>query len=282
MVVGSKRLRLTAPLPKIILTPESAKFRSPNQNYVDILTFLRYFKTIKLGQGRRRTMARQFDQELDKLKQDLVHMAKLAEAAVGKSVDSVINRDSDLAREVITDDINLNRLELSIDEHSLRLLALRQPLATDLRLITAALRITTELERIGDQAVNIAERALELNSSTPVDLTIDLRAMAEMALDMVRTSIQAFVQQDPRLAIQVCHRDVEIDILDDEYIQKLLSEMIKESRWVVRLHHFIIIVRNLERIADLATNIAENIVFIFEGRVIKHRCEEWMSVPPLT
>ncbi len=227
-------------------------------------------------------MVRQFDQELEKLKTDLVRMANLAEVAVRKSVESVINRNSDLAREVITEDININRLELAIDEHSLRLLALRQPLATDLRLITAALRITTELERIGDQAVNIAERALELNSAAPIDLPIDIRTMAEMALDMVRTSIQAFVQQDPRLAIQVCHRDVEIDILDDEYIQKLLSEMIEESRWVVRLHHFIIIVRNLERIADLATNIAEDIVFIVEGRVIKHRCEEWMAAPPLT
>ena len=100
--------------------------------------------------------------------------------------------------------------------------------------------------------------------------------MADMALGMVRTSIDAFVNQDPKLALQVCQRDVEVDILDDEYIQKLLDSMIKESRWVTRLHHFIIIVRNLERIADLATNIAEDIVFIVEGRVIKHRCEDWM------
>ena len=100
--------------------------------------------------------------------------------------------------------------------------------------------------------------------------------MADMALGMVRTSIDAFVNQDPKLALQVCQRDVEVDILDDEYIQKLLDSMIKESRWVTRLHHFIIVVRNLERIADLATNIAEDIVFIVEGRVIKHRCEDWM------
>jgi phosphate transport system protein len=221
-------------------------------------------------------LSRLFDRELGNLKQDLLRMAALAETAVGKSLGSVTNRDSDLAREVITDDITLNRMELAIEEQAFKLLALRQPVATDLRLTVAAMRIATELERIGDQAVNIAERALELNSNPPLELPIDIKIMAELALGMVRTSIDAFVNQDPRLALQVCQRDVEVDILDDEYIQKILDCMIKESRWVTRLHHFIIIVRNLERIADLATNIAEDIVFIVEGRVIKHRCEDWM------
>ena len=221
-------------------------------------------------------LSRHFDRELNNLKQDLLRMAALAETAVGKSLVSVTNRDSDRAREVIIDDITLNRMELAIEEQAFKLLALRQPVATDLRLTVAAMRIATELERIGDQAVNIAERALELNSRPPLELPIDIKVMADLALGMVRTSIEAFVNQDPKLALQVCQRDVEVDILDDEYIQKLLDSMIKESRWVTRLHHFIIIVRNLERIADLATNIAEDIVFIVEGRVIKHRCEEWM------
>jgi phosphate transport system protein len=221
-------------------------------------------------------ISRHFDRELENLKQDLLRMAALAETAVGKSLVSVTSRDSDRAREVIIDDITLNRMELAIEEQAFKLLALRQPVATDLRLTVAAMRIATELERIGDQAVNIAERALELNSRAPLELPIDIKVMADIALGMVRTSIDAFVSQDPKLALQVCQRDVEVDILDDEYIQKLLDSMIKESRWVVRLHHFIIIVRNLERIADLATNIAEDIVFIVEGRVIKHRCEDWM------
>jgi phosphate transport system protein len=221
-------------------------------------------------------LSRHFDLELGNLKQDLLRMAALAETAVGKSLGSVTNRDSDLAREVITDDITLNRMELAIEEQAFKLLALRQPVATDLRLTVAAMRIATELERIGDQAVNIAERALELNSNPPLALPIDIQVMADLALGMVRTSIDAFVNQDPKLALQVCQRDVEVDILDDEYIQKILDCMIKESRWVTRLHHFIIIVRNIERIADLATNIAEDIVFIVEGRVIKHRCEDWM------
>jgi len=221
-------------------------------------------------------LSRHFDRELENLKQDLLRMATLADTAVGKSLVSVTHRDSDRAREVIIDDITLNRMELAIEEQAFKLLALRQPVATDLRLTVAAMRIATELERIGDQAVNIAERALELNSRPPLELPIDIKVMADLALGMVRTSIEAFVNQDPKLALQVCQRDVEVDILDDEYIQKLLDSMIKESRWVTRLHHFIIIVRNLERIADLATNIAEDIVFIVEGRVIKHRCEDWM------
>jgi phosphate transport system protein len=219
-------------------------------------------------------LARHFDRELDDLKQDLLRMAALAETAVSKSLLSVTHRDSDLAREVITDDITLNRMELAIEEQAFKLLALRQPVATDLRLTVAAMRIATELERIGDQAVNIAERALELNSNPPLELPIDIKFMADLALGMVRTSIDAFVNQNPKLATQVCQRDVEVDILDDEYIQRLLQCMIQETRWVTRLHHFIIIVRNLERIADLATNIAEDIVFIVEGRVIKHRCED--------
>ncbi|MGB8991850.1 MAG: phosphate signaling complex protein PhoU [Desulfobaccales bacterium] len=225
-------------------------------------------------------LPRHFDQELEKLKQDLLRMAALAETAVHKSLLSVINRDSDLARDVITEDITLNRMELAIEEQAFKLLALWQPVATDLRLTVAGMRIATELERIGDQAVNISERALELNSRPTLELPIDIKVMADLALGMVRTSIDAFVNQDPKLAIQVCQRDVEVDILDDEYIQKILDCMINESRWVTRLHHFIIIVRNLERIADLATNIAEDIVFIIEGRVIKHRCEEWMLASP--
>jgi len=218
---------------------------------------------------------RQFDQELEDLKTNLLRMAAMAEEAVSKAVASVMTRNSDLAREVVLDDIHLNQYELDIEDQGLKLLALRQPLATDLRLIIAAMRIATELERIGDQAVNIAERALELNSREPVELPIDLKYMADLTLFMLRTSIDAFVQQDPRLAVQVCQRDSEIDLLDDEYIQKILDCMIAESRWVTRLHHFVIIIRNLERIADLATNIAEDIVFIVEGKVIKHRCEDW-------
>jgi phosphate transport system protein len=228
------------------------------------------------------TIPRYFDRELQGLKQNILRMATLAEEAVQKSLASVATRNSDLARDVIVDDIQLNDMELEIEDQAFKLLALRQPVATDLRLITAAMRIATQLERIGDQGVNIAERALELNILPPLELPIDLKSLEDLALGMVRTSIDAFVQQDPQLAIQVCQRDTEVDLLDDEYTQKLLDTMISESRWVTRLHHFIIIVRNLERIADLATNIAEDIVFIVEGKVIRHRCEDWALIGPPT
>jgi phosphate transport system protein len=226
------------------------------------------------------TIPRYFDQELNSLKQKLLVMATTAEEAVQKSLTSVTTRNSDLARDVITDDARLNNAELEIEEQAFRLLALRQPVAADLRLIIATMRIATTLERIGDQGVNIAERALELNNAPPVDISIDIKKLADLTLGMVRTSIDAFVQQDPKLAMQVCVRDSEVDLLDDEFTQKILDSMISEARWVTRLHHFIIIVRNLERIADLATNIAEDIVFIVEGRVIKHRCEDWYLVAP--
>jgi phosphate transport system protein len=218
-------------------------------------------------------MDRQIDREISDLKMNLVQMAQLTEEAVRQSIDSVINRDSKAAEKVIMGDGVINSMENSINEQCLRLLALRQPLARDLRLITAAMRIITDLERIADQAVNIAERALELNLKEPLALPIDLKFMADLALQMVRTGIDAFVQQDPQLALKVWQRDVEVDTLDDEYIQKLLNFMLEETPAVMRALHYIIIIRNLERIADLATNICEDIVFIVEGKVIRHSAE---------
>ena len=218
-------------------------------------------------------MDRQIDREISDLKMNVVRMAQLTEEAVSQSIASVINRDSKVAEAVIMGDGAINSMENVINEQCLKLLALRQPLARDLRLITATMRIITDLERIADQAVNIAERALELNLREPLTLPIDLRFMADLALQMVRTGIDAFVQQDPKLALQVWQRDVEVDTLDDEYIRKLLNFMLEETPAVMRAVHYIIIIRNLERIADLATNICEDIVFIVEGKVIRHSTE---------
>ena len=218
-------------------------------------------------------MDRQIDREINELKLNVVQMAQLTEEAVRQSIDSVINRDSKAAEAVIMGDAAINGMENAINEQCLKLLALRQPLARELRLITATMRIITDLERIADQAVNIAERALELNLREPLSLPIDLKYMADLALQMVRTGIDAFVQQDPKLALEVWQRDVEVDTLDDAYIQKLLNFMLQETPAVMRAVHYIIIIRNLERIADLATNICEDIVFIVEGKVIRHSSE---------
>lgn len=223
-------------------------------------------------------MERYFDKELGELKKNIIDMAQATEAAVRQSIEAVLNRDSRLAEAVIMGDGAINAMENAINEQCLDLLALRQPLARDLRLITAAMRIITDLERIADQAVNIAERALELNLREPLTLPIDLRHMANLALEMVRNGIDAFVKQDPQLALQVWQRDVEVDSLDDEYIQKLLRFMLEDTPAVMRAVHYIIIIRNLERIADLATNICEDIVFIVEGKVIRHGSQGSQSV----
>ncbi len=223
-------------------------------------------------------MARQIDREISDLKMQLIKMAELAETAVENSIAAVIDRNSKLAEEVIMGDSTINALENEINEQCLRLLALRQPLARDLRLITAAMRIATDLERIADQAVNIAERALELNLRDPLNLPIDLKFMATLAMEMVRNSIDAFIRQDPQLALEVWRRDGEVDSLDDEYIRKLLNFMLEDTPAVMRAVHYIIIIRNLERIADLATNICEDIVFIVEGKVIRHSEDRNISV----
>jgi phosphate transport system protein len=223
-------------------------------------------------------MERYFDKELGELKKNIIDMAQATEAAVRQSIEAVLNRDSRLAEAVIMGDGAINAMENAINEQCLDLLALRQPLARDLRLITAAMRIITDLERIADQAVNIAERALELNLREPLTLPIDLRHMANLALEMVRNGIDAFIKQDPQLALQVWQRDVEVDTLDDEYIQKLLRFMLEDTPAVMRAVHYIIIIRNLERIADLATNICEDIVFIVEGKVIRHGSKGSQSV----
>ncbi len=223
-------------------------------------------------------MERYFDKELGELKKNIIEMAQATEEAVRQSIEAVLNRDSRLAEAVIMGDGAINAMENAINEQCLRLLALRQPLARDLRLITAAMRIVTDLERIADQAVSIAERALELNLREPLSLPIDLRHMANLALEMVRNGIDAFVKQDPQLALQVWQRDVEVDTLDDEYIQKLLRFMLEDTPAVMRAVHYIIIIRNLERIADLATNICEDIVFIVEGKVIRHGSQGSQSV----
>lgn len=224
-------------------------------------------------------MVRQIDREISDLKMSLIKMAEMAEKAVENSIIAVLERNSPLAEKVIMGDSAINSLENEINEQCLRLLALRQPLARDLRLITAAMRIATDLERIADQAVNIAERALELNQREPLALPIDLRLMANLAIEMVRTAIDAFIRQDPQQALEVWRRDVEVDTLDDEYIQKLLKFMLEDTPAVMRAVHYIIIIRNLERIADLATNICEDIVFIVEGKVIRHSDEKGASMP---
>jgi len=217
-----------------------------------------------------RLQERPFHRELNELKINLLKMATLAEKSVEESISALIKRDSALAEKVIAGDAAINSLELQIDEQCLKLLALQQPMARDLRFITAAMKINMDLERIADQAVNIAERAVELSRRPAISCCLDLPAMAEITYGMILKSIDAFVNQDVPLAIEVCKKDDEVDELNEVILRQVLDFMTTHTPAIRRAIHYIIIARCLERVADHSTNIAENVVYMVEGRTIKH------------
>jgi len=217
-----------------------------------------------------RTQERPFHRDLNELKLNLLKMATLAEKAVEDSITSLVKRDAALAAKIIAGDETVNQLELAIDDQCLRLLALQQPMARDLRFITSAMKINYDLERIADQAVNIAERAEELAKRPTISCCLDLPAMAEMTYGMILKSIDAFVNQDAKLAEEVCRKDDEVDELNEVILRQVLDFMATHTPAIRRAIHYIIIARCLERVADHCTNIAENVVYIVEGRIIKH------------
>jgi len=215
-------------------------------------------------------METHFQQELNGLKKELLKMAGFAEQAIANAIDALVKRDSALAEKTIREDKAINDIELEIDDLSLKLLALHQPMAADLRFITSAMRINIELERIGDLAVNIAERALSLNQEPQLKPYIDIPRMAEITKNMVKEVLDAFVSGDPDLARAVCERDDQVDDLNDQVFRELLSFMIADPKTITRAVHLIIVSKYLERIADHATNIAEGVIFMVKARVIKH------------
>jgi phosphate transport system protein len=215
-------------------------------------------------------METHFQQELNGLKKELLKMAGLAEQAIANAIDALVKRDSVLAERTIREDKAINEIELEIDDLSLKLLALHQPMAADLRFITSAMRINIELERIGDLAVNIAERALSLNQEPQLKPYIDIPRMAEITKNMVKEVLDAFVSGDPDLAHTVCERDDQVDDLNDQVFRELLSYMLADPKTITRAVHLIIVSKYLERIADHATNIAEGVIFMVKARVIKH------------
>ena len=215
-------------------------------------------------------MERHLDLELDGLRDDLVRMAGLAEAAIGLAVKALVSRDAEMARQVIASDDAINTLEVEIDERCLRTMARYQPEAKDLRFLAMALKINNDLERMGDQAVNIAERTLELLKEPLLKPLIDLPRMAELAQRMVKDSLDAFVQQDVARAREVCRQDDQVDRLDDQIFRELLTYMMQDPRAITRAVNLILVSRHLERIADHATNIAEDVIYLTEGKTIKH------------
>jgi phosphate transport system protein len=219
-------------------------------------------------------MKRQFDAELNALNEKLLHMARLAEESVALAVRSLKERNKAFAEDVLKREKDINLLDIDTDELCIRLMALRQPVASDLRFITSAMKITSELERVGDLAVNIAEVSLELLKLPPLKPLIDIPRMASLAQGMVRDSLNAFVNRDEKLARAVCERDDEVDSLNDQIFRELLTYMMNDPTTIDRAVGLVLIGRHLERIADHATNIGEDVIYLVLGKTVKHHIEE--------
>jgi len=215
-------------------------------------------------------MPRHFHEELEALKQTLLAMGGLVEDQIRRVMKALLERDDVVAREVIERDRQVNTYDVEVDEQCVSLLALHQPAAGDLRFITTAMKIVTDLERIGDQAVNIAQRVLELNVEPQLKPYIDLPRMAERAQRMVKESLDAFVARDTALARQVCEEDAEVDALKEQIFRELLTFMMEDPRTIPRAIRLILISRFMERVADHATNIAEMVIYMVEGKMVRH------------
>lgn len=213
---------------------------------------------------------RHYEEELKELHLKVLEMGGFVEKQIANAVIALIERDDDLAKLTIDRDHMANRMDVEIDELCLRLLALHQPTARDLRLITTVLKITVDLERIGDMAVNLSERALELNLEPQLKPFIDLPRMAEIAQTMLRESLNAFVREDVDLALKVCRDDDRIDDLTHQLFRELLSYMAEDAQTISRAIRLIFIAKYVERVADHSTNIAEMVVFMVKGKSIRH------------
>ena len=213
---------------------------------------------------------RHFQEELDTLKATLLEMANLAERAVAESIDALLARDADKAAAVLAADDRIDDLELRIDDMVTHLLALQAPVAGDLRLIIMALRISSELERVGDHAVNIANTVKFLLESPASRTMLETEEMMRHATEMLNDAMDAFVRRDTKLARDIIARDERVDQLHENVFRILLTHMMEDPRRISVGMDMLLVSRNLERIADLATNIAEDEVFLVEGRQIKH------------
>jgi phosphate transport system protein len=217
---------------------------------------------------------RHFIEELEDLQKELLAMAGLVELAVHESVQSLTQRDSARAQQVLLNEARINQMEIRIDEMATRLLATQQPMARDLRVLTVAIKINSDLERMGDLAVNIVERALSLITQPPVKPLVDIPRMAHLAESMVRNSLDSFVKRDAELARSVLLSDDAVDDLRDTIEDDLVEFMQQDPSTIARALNLILVARNLERIADHATNIAEDALFLIQGVDVRHHAEE--------
>ncbi len=211
-----------------------------------------------------------FERQLESISTKLLRMGGMVEEAIGKSIRALIDRDSNLADEVIRGDAEIDRLELELDDLCMEVLARNQPLARDLRFITTAMKITPDLERVADHAVNVGERVRELNDEPALPALVDMPLLAERAQEMVRLALDAFVRRDSRAARTVIEMDDEVDARMEQTFRVLLAHMMENPEIVSRALRLTFIAKYFERIADQATNICEQVVFMAEARVIKH------------
>ena len=215
-------------------------------------------------------MERHFERDLNELKERLLWMGSLAERAVHQAVHSVLDSDEQLAKRVLDEEDAINELQIEIDDRVVQVLALHQLMATDLRLVLAVSRINNDLERIGDQAVNIAQASLRILRHPRVKPYVDLPRMSEVAEEMMRDSLNALVRRDVELARSVLARDDQVDQLRDQIFRELLTYMMGDSSVVYPAFELILVAKNLERVADHATNIAEDVIYMVAGSDVRH------------
>jgi phosphate transport system protein len=218
-------------------------------------------------------MTRHIERQIETLKERILRVGTLVEEAISKSITALINRDLVLARRVMANDDEIDRMEVEVEEECLKILALYQPVATDLRFVVAVLKINNDLERMGDLAKNIAKRVSQLVGSKPYELPPEIRTMAMQAEEMVKECLDAVVKRDPALARQVREED---DVVDDarQKVQRRVMQAIKDDPdSVENLLRINSVSKHIERIADMATNIAEDVVYMVEGDIVRHRAE---------
>jgi phosphate transport system protein len=211
-----------------------------------------------------------FESDLRLVREKLLAMGAKVEEQIAKSMRSLTDRDSELGEQVKEADVEINRLEVDIDELCRKILALRQPAASDLRLITTALKIVTDLERIGDLAVNIAERAMDLNQAPPLAAYVDMPRLAELAQEQVKKALDSFVRADPDEAQEVLAGDDHLDDLFVKIFNELLAFMMEDSRNIRRATSLVSICKHLERIGDHAVNVAEMVIYMVRGTDVRH------------
>jgi phosphate transport system protein len=223
-------------------------------------------------------MPKHLERELEKLKRRIISLGAKVEERLRMAIKAIETRDSNLANQVIKADHEIDEMEVDIEEECLKVLALHQPVAIDLRFIIAVIKINNDLERIGDLAVNIAERAAFLASQRKLDILFDFPGMAEKAQSMVKRSLDALVNMDSRLAWEVCASDDEVDAMNRAMFIQVQNGIRKNTNRMECLIHLLSASRHLERVADHATNIAQDVVYMIEGEIVRHRPETFQAI----